>query len=198
MEQTPIIYPNPAMPRRQYAPVDHRKFGMWLYLSSDTMMFSGLIAAFLHFKVINPAETHVLDLTLTTVNTVLLLISSYFAVMALTAIRRGDVPRTGRNLMIAGFLGLAFLMGQALEFNALAIDGTTLHDIFGASFFALTSFHGLHVFGGLVWIVALLPMIYSIRTVTEEHVNYVEIFGLYWAFVDLIWMILFTVIYLIR
>jgi cytochrome c oxidase subunit 3 len=161
-------------------------------------MFSGLIAAFIHFKVVSPGETAVLDVTLTTINTFLLLTSSFVAVTALTAIRRGDIQTTGRNLIIAGFLGLAFIMGQALEFNSLALQGITLHVIFGASFYALTGFHGLHVFVGCVWIVFLTWALYRVQAVKEEHVSWVEVFGLYWAFVDLIWMILFTIIYLIR
>jgi heme/copper-type cytochrome/quinol oxidase subunit 3 len=129
--------------------VDHRKLGMWLFIGSEVMFFSGFIAAFVHFKVRNPGATDVLDIPLTTANSFLLLTSSFAVVSALAAIRRSDIRAVWNYLVVTWFLGLGFLMGQALEFSKLNYEGVNFHNIFGSTFFAVTGFHGFHVFLGL-------------------------------------------------
>lgn len=178
--------------------VDFRKLGMWFFLSSEVMFFSGLIAMFVYFKLRNPAVSETLDIPLTTLNTFLLLTSSFTVVRALDAVRRGNVLALWNNLWATWFLGLVFLMGQAMEFSKLAHEGVTLRDTFGSAFFTVTGFHGFHVFIGLVWLSILLTRVFRYRIARPEHALQVEIFGLYWHFVDVVWIFLFTVIYLIR
>ena len=99
---------------------------MWFFLASEVMFFSGLIATFVHYKVVNPAASDVLDVGFTAVNTLILLTSSFTMVRGLSAIRDNDRRGLWVNMIATGFLGLMFLMGQALEFSKLAFEGTSL------------------------------------------------------------------------
>ena len=178
-------------------PLDHRKLGMWLFIGSEVMFFAGFIAAFVHFKVIDPTATEVLDIPLTTLNSFLLLTSSFTVVSALEAIRRSDIRTMWNYLIATWLLGLGFLMGQALEFSKLFYEGVTLGSIFGSTFFSVTGFHGFHVFIGLVWLLLVLVKTMRPRIVGAEQAMQIEIFGLYWHFVDVVWIFLFAIIYLI-
>ncbi len=179
-------------------PLDHRKLGMWLFIGSEVMFFAGFIAAFVHFKVIDPTATEALDVPLTTFNSFLLLTSSFTVVSALEAIRRSDIRTMWNYLVATWFLGLGFLMGQALEFSKLFYEGVTLNSIFGSTFFSVTGFHGFHVFIGLLWLLLVLVKTMRRRIVGAEQAMQIEIFGLYWHFVDVVWIFLFAIIYLIR
>lgn len=183
---------------RAARPLDHRKLGMWLFIGSEVMFFGGFIAAYVRFKVIDPEASHVLDVPLTTFNSFLLLTSSFTVVSALAAIRRNDIRTMWNYLIATFFLGLGFLMGQAMEFSKLAYEGITVHSIFGSTFFSVTSFHGFHVFVGLVWLLWVLAKTMGRRIVGADQAMQIEIFGLYWHFVDVVWIFLFTIIYLVR
>jgi heme/copper-type cytochrome/quinol oxidase subunit 3 len=174
------------------------KLGMWLFLASEVMFFGGLISAFLHYKVNNPsAEAALLDIPLVGVNTFVLLASSFTVVLGLSAIRQGDRRGLIRFLGATALLGAAFLSGQAYEFVSLYRDGVTLNgSLFGSSFFTLTGFHGLHVLVGLAWALSTLARAARGRYSAEQFEG-VEVFGLYWHFVDVVWIVLFTIIYLV-
>jgi heme/copper-type cytochrome/quinol oxidase subunit 3 len=178
--------------------LNHVKLGMWIFLGSEVMFFGGLIAAFLHYKLNNPTpERALLDVLLVGGNTFVLLTSSYTVVMALAAARAGDKAGLVRNLLLTVALGAAFLAGQGYEFSSLIREGMTpASSVFGSSFFTLTSFHGMHVLVGLLW--ALRNLVKSQRgDFAGGRELGVEIFGLYWHFVDIVWIVLFTVIYLL-
>lgn len=174
------------------------KLGMWLFLASEVMFFGGLISAFLHYKVNNPSpESGLLDVPLVGVNTFLLLTSSFTVVLGLAAIRQGDRRGLIRFLAATALLGAAFLGGQAYEFVSLYGHGVTLSgSLFGSSFFTLTGFHGLHVLIGLVWALSTLAGAARGRY-SADRFEGVEVFGLYWHFVDVVWIVLFTIIYLV-
>jgi heme/copper-type cytochrome/quinol oxidase subunit 3 len=179
--------------------LNHLKLGMWLFLATEVMFFGGLIAAFLHYKVRNPspAEAALLDVTLVGVNTFVLLTSSLTVVLGLAAIRRGDKGRLSAYLALTILLGLGFLGGQGYEFVALYHEGLTLtRSLFGSSFFTLTGFHGLHVLIGVVWAGSTLVKALRGGYSADDDIG-VEVFGLYWHFVDVVWIALFTIIYLI-
>jgi cytochrome c oxidase subunit 3/cytochrome o ubiquinol oxidase subunit 3 len=178
--------------------LSHLKLGMWVFIASEVMFFGGLIAAFLNFKINFPTgETELLNISLVGINTFILLTSSFTVVLALDAIRRGKTKSLALFLGITALLGIIFLSGQVYEFYSLNSEGLTLTgSVFGSSFFTLTSFHGLHVFVGVLW--ALRNAFKATRGgYSAETAEGVEIFGLYWHFVDIVWIILFTVIYLI-
>jgi cytochrome c oxidase subunit 3/cytochrome o ubiquinol oxidase subunit 3 len=177
--------------------VDHLKLGMWLFLSSEVMFFGGLISAFLHYKINSPTpESSLLDVGLVGVNTFVLLTSSLTVVLGLASIQRGDRRGLIGYLTATILLGAAFLVGQGNEFALLYRHGMTLSSsVYGSSFFTLTGFHGLHVLVGICW--AMSTLVKGIRGgyTRQAHLGF-EIFGLYWHFVDIVWIILFTLIYL--
>jgi cytochrome c oxidase subunit III len=180
------------------AGLNHRKVGMWLFISSEVMFFGGLIAAYLHYKVraaTLPLSTD--SLLLVGGNTFVLLASSLMVVLGLAGIRAG---RPRRLLVFLGatiLLGVVFLGGQAYEFSQLARQGFTLTgSVLGSSFFTLTGFHGLHVLIGVAWAAALLLGAVRGRFSAQQNLG-IEVFGLYWHFVDIVWIVLFTIIYLI-
>src|SRR3990172_13437662 len=178
--------------------LDHRKLGMWLFIASEVMFFGGLNAAFLTFKLGTPStDSALLNVAQVGVNTFVLLTSSFTVVLALSAIRAGDQRGLRAFLGLTILLGAAFLSGQAFEFASLYREGLTLTSgVFGSSFFTLTGFHGLHVFIGVVW--ALRNLIKAMRGGYRAETSIgIELFGLYWHFVDIVWIVLFTIIYLI-
>jgi cytochrome c oxidase subunit 3/cytochrome o ubiquinol oxidase subunit 3 len=178
--------------------LDHLKLGMWLFLASEVMFFGGLMAAFLHYKVNNPTpEAGLLDVGLVGLNTFVLLTSSFTVVNALAGIGRGDPAAMNLYLLATIVLGLAFLGGQGFEFVSLYRHGVTLSSsVFGSSFFTLTGFHGLHVLVGVAWASSTFLRGMRGRYTRQDHIG-VEVFGLYWHFVDIVWIVLFTIIYLI-
>ena len=178
--------------------VDHRKVGMWLFIASEVMFFGGLLATYLHYKyTLGFPEASGLNIVQVGINTAILLTSSLTVVLGLSAIRAGKRGQLSVFLLLTIGLGLAFLAGQALEFSHLYREGITLTaSVFGSSFFTLTGFHGLHVVGGVVW--AVVTLLRGLRGAFSAERNMgVEVFGLYWHFVDIVWIMLFTLIYLI-
>jgi cytochrome c oxidase subunit III len=180
--------------------IDNRKLGIWALLGSEAVFFSSLIVTYLVMRgrsVTGPTPREALNVPLTAVNTFVLICSSLTMVTALAAIQRGDTRGLRRWLIATALLGVAFLSGQATEFTLLASQGLSLsRNLFGATFFTLTGFHGAHVFAGVIWIGFVLARAFR-GGVTQENHMAVELVGLYWHFVDLVWIIIFTVVYLI-
>ncbi len=180
--------------------VDNRKLAIWALLGSEAVFFSSLIVTYLVMRgrsVSGPTPREALNVPLTAVNTFVLICSSLTMVTALAAIQRGDTRGLRRWLITTALLGLAFLSGQATEFTLLSREGLSLSsNLFGATFFTLTGFHGAHVFAGVIWISFVLARAFR-GGVTQENHMAVELVGLYWHFVDLVWIIIFTVVYLI-
>jgi len=176
--------------------LDHRKLGMWLFLATEVMFFGGLLTAFLHTKLRQPGLIITPEsLLLVGANTFVLVTSSLMVAQALDAARRGLRGRLRLYLLATGVLGIVFLAGQAYEFSLLAQEGLSLTgSLFGSAFFTLTGTHGLHVLIGVLW--ALVILIGALRSRGVSPMR-VEIFGLYWHFVDIVWLVLFTVIYLV-
>jgi cytochrome c oxidase subunit 3/cytochrome o ubiquinol oxidase subunit 3 len=184
---------------------DNQKFAMWLYLASEVVIFTVLIGGYALFRV-NKADVvkdvhHELGLGLVSFNTFLLLASSWAMVMGLLHGRRGDRQGLIRWISLTALLGAVFVVLQYVEYSELAHLGISLgyqqgiFQDFGMRFYAPTAFHGAHVIVGVLW--ALL-VIYRARDGRYDHNTIgVEIFGLYWHFVDVVWIILFTLIYLI-
>jgi heme/copper-type cytochrome/quinol oxidase subunit 3 len=179
--------------------IDHLKLGMWLFLVTEVMFFGGLLSTFLFYKLNNPspAEAALLDVVLVGINTFILLTSSFTVVLGLSSIQRGDSRALIRFLALTMLLGATFLLGQGYEFVNLFHEGMTLSSsVYGSSFFTLTGFHGLHVFIGLIW-AGLMLLKANRGGFSADQYDGVEIFGLYWHFVDIVWIVLFTLIYLV-
>jgi len=179
--------------------LNHNKLGMWLFLGSEVMFFGALVANFIRNRAASPslAEQALLDVNIVGLNTFLLLTSSLTVVLGLAAAKSGDKGSLTRNLIFTTILGSAFLAGQIFEFSQLYAEGMTLtSSLYASSFYTLTGFHGLHVFAGILWALLVLGRAARGRYTPESHDGY-EGFGLYWHFVDVVWIFLFTIIYLI-
>ena len=195
MTSTPAVHA-PESPALQ---VDTQKLGIWLLLGSEAVFFSSLIVTYIVFRgqTGEPTGHQLLDIPLTAVNTFVLICSSMTMVTALSAIQAGSVRALRGWLLATAALGLTFLSGQAYEFTHLFHEGLSLSsNLFGATFFTLTGFHGAHVAAGVIWIVFVL---FKSRGsgLTQQHHDAVELVGLYWHFVDVVWILIFTIVYLI-
>jgi heme/copper-type cytochrome/quinol oxidase subunit 3 len=180
--------------------LDNRKLGMWAFLGSECLFFGSLIATYLLYRgrsVQGPYPEDVYDIPYTSVSSFVLLMSSLTMVLALNAIQRGDHRRLRAWLLATALLGITFVGGQVFEFTVFIREGLTLsRNLFGSSFFVLTGFHGAHVTVGILMLLSLYGMSLAGRLPAERALR-VELIGLYWHFVDVVWIVIFTVVYLI-
>ncbi len=181
--------------------VDSRKLGIWLFLASEIMFFTGLIGSYIVLRFANltawPVPSTVLNIPLTGINTFILICSSMTLVLGLASVQRGYQEGLQVGLFLTVLLGALFLNIQVHEYKELIHDGFTISSsIFGTCFFTLTGFHGAHVFAGVVWLVVVFIRSMKGYFTPEEYAG-VELAGLYWHFVDLVWIILFTILYLV-
>ena len=183
-------------------PLVAAKFAMWCFLGTEVVIFGALIGRVLGIWT-GDREAHKIlteplpSLLLVSVNTFILLVSSLFVVLGLDAIQKGNRSRLAMWLSLTAVLGVAFLGVQAYEYNKLVHEGLTISSSqFGSAFFFLTGNHGLHVLIGVIWCAVVI--VNALRGAYSETENMgVEIFGLYWHFVDVVWIIIFTLVYLI-
>jgi len=200
-----------AAPHDAHGALDNRKLLMWLFLASECLFFGGLIGTYLLYRdrsVEGPYPTSrtiegvhyegLYDIPFTSVSAFVLLMSSVSMVLALAAIQRNDRRGLQVWLMCTALLGMVFLAGQAFEFTEFVNEGLTLHgNLFGTSFFVLTGFHGAHVSVGVLILLSLFVMAARGRLTHEQSLN-VELAGLYWHFVDIVWIVIFTLVYLLQ
>ncbi len=178
---------------------DYRMFGLVVFLIAESMIFLGLFSAFLIYRSVMPEwppeGTPELELLVPAINTTILVSSSFVMHKGQTAIRNNDVSGLRLWFILTALMGAVFLGGQLYEY---AHTGFGLSDnVFTSCFYVLTGFHGLHVTAGLLFILAVLwrsrlPEHYS----SEKHFG-VEASELYWHFVDVVWIILFILVYLL-
>jgi heme/copper-type cytochrome/quinol oxidase subunit 3 len=180
--------------------VTNTKLGIWLFLSSDCLFFGAFIAAYLLYRgrpQTGPKPSATYDIPFTSVTSFVLLMSSLTMVLALAAIQRGDYRRLRIWLFATAALGATFISGQVFEFTEFSRKGLDLSsNLFGSTFFVLTGFHGAHVSVGIIWLLSLWGMASQGR-LKQADAQKVEIAGLYWHFVDVVWIVIFTVVYLV-
>jgi cytochrome c oxidase subunit 3/cytochrome o ubiquinol oxidase subunit 3 len=176
------------------------KLAMWLFLASDCLLFGALISTYVLYRgasVTGPYPAEVFDIPYTSVSSFVLLASSLTMVLALAALQRGDVGRSRVWLLATALLGMTFVGGQVYEFTSFVREGLTLQaNVFGTSFFVLTGFHGTHVTVGILMLLTLVSLSLAGR-LGPDRAEAVELVGLYWHFVDIVWIVIFTVVYLI-
>jgi len=179
--------------------ISNTKLAMWLFLASECLLFGGLITTYLLYKtpLEGPSGKDLYDIPFTSASSFVLLMSSLTMVLAVSAIERGDHHRMRVWLGATGLLGATFIAGQIYEFTAFYREGlgfTTSR--FSSAFYTLTGFHGVHVTVGIIMLVSLVFL--SVRGKLPEHRSEtVEVVGLYWHFVDVVWILIFGIVYLI-
>jgi cytochrome c oxidase subunit 3 len=207
--------------------LEHRKIAVWAFIGSECMLFASLISTYLIYKgrsLVGPfpheAWTNeagrefpaILDIPVTSASTFVLLMSSFAMVLALQAVQLRHVPlptnaswwtRAQRSsqgwLLTTAILGATFLGFQAYEFTAFVNEGLTVRtNLFGSTFFTLTGFHGAHVTVGVLWLMTLLYIDRKRGLSGPADELNVDICALYWHFVDVVWIAIFTLIYLIQ
>jgi cytochrome c oxidase subunit 3 len=191
--------------------LDSRKMAFWTFIGSECLLFGSLIATYMAYKgrSISPPYPHevtingkhyegLLNIPLTSFSTFILLMSSVAMVIALYYVQRGERGRSTLWLLMTALGGSIFLGCQVYEFTNFYHEGLTLKsNLFGSTFFVLTGFHGAHVTVGVIYLITLATMSARGRLGPERALN-VEIAGLYWHFVDVIWIVIFPLVYLIR
>ncbi len=181
--------------------IDNRKLLMWLFLASECLLFGSLIAAYLLYRgqsVVGPYPEDLFVIPFTSVSAFVLLMSSVTMVLALAAIQRRDQRGLRIWLFATALLGTLFISGQAFEFTEFNREGLSLSsNLFGTTFFVLTGFHGAHVTVGVLILLSLLVMSFRGRLTQAQSLN-IELAGLYWHFVDVVWIVIFTLVYLIQ
>jgi cytochrome c oxidase subunit 3 len=181
------------------------KLGMWIFLAGDAVGFGTLLAAYGAMRATSadwPNPYDVLGINLTAAMTFLLICSSVTMVKALEWLSRGDRRRCQMFLGFTALGGAIFVGLQAYEWTHLIHQGLLISGnpwgaaLFGASFFIITGFHGLHVSAGVIYLLAMIGVVRR-RPNPAASYNAVEIAGLYWHFVDLVWIMVFTFMYLL-
>jgi len=180
--------------------LDSRKLLMWAFLGSDCLFFGSLIATYMIYRGRSlecPLPGNIYDIPYTSVSAFVLLMSSLTMVLALAAIQRGDHKGLRIWLVATGLLGTVFLGGQFYEFTSFVHEGLTLDkNLFGSTFFVLTGFHGAHVTVGVLILLSLFLV--SLRGgLPQADSLTVELAGLYWHFVDIVWIVIFALVYLV-
>ena len=180
--------------------LSNEKIAMWAFLGSECLLFGALISTYLLYRgrsVVGPFPHDVYDIPYTSVSSFVLLMSSLTMVLALAAMQRHDQRRMRVWLATTALLGATFIGGQVYEFTVFYRAGLSLHqNLFGSSFFVLTGFHGAHVTIGILMLLSLFVLSAKGR-LPDDRVETVELIGLYWHFVDVVWIVIFTMVYLI-
>jgi cytochrome c oxidase subunit 3/cytochrome o ubiquinol oxidase subunit 3 len=193
--------------------LNSRKMAIWTFIGSECLFFATLISTYLvyrghslvgpfpHEEWTSPSGQHfepILEIKLVTVGTALLLFSSLFVVLALYGAQKGN------RKMLIGWLsatitcGLFFIGMQVYEFTHFVREGLKLStNLFGASFFTLTGFHGTHVTIGVIWLITMLVLAIRGKLTPDKALN-LELAALYWHFVDVVWIVIFPVVYLMK
>jgi len=183
--------------------IENKKILMWAFLASDCMFFGTLISTHLIYRRIYPVgpvnPVEMFSIELTTFSTFILLMSSFLMALAVSAMHKGQLKSFRWCTLGVILFGLTFLSCQVIEFYEFAVlKGMTLtSSLFGSTFFLLTGTHGTHVAIGVLWLFAMLMYSFTGK-MTHDHALDVEVAGLYWHFVDIVWLVIFPAIYLIE
>jgi heme/copper-type cytochrome/quinol oxidase subunit 3 len=180
--------------------LSNNKLAMWLFLGSECLLFGGLITTYMLYRGRNgghPGPDQLWDIPLTSVSTFVLLMSSLTMVLAVTAAHHRDDRGTRIWLCVTALLGATFVGAQVYEFTSFYNEGVGFTtSLFSSSFFTLTGFHGVHVTVGVIMLLAVAGIITRTK-IPGDRAEVVELVGLYWHFVDIVWIVIFTLVYLI-
>ncbi|MBW3577668.1 MAG: cytochrome c oxidase subunit 3 [Actinobacteria bacterium] len=173
---------------------------MWVFLASEAMFFGSLITTYMLYKdrtANGPGPTDIFDIPFTSVSSFVLLMSSLTMVLAHDGAVKRDEGRMRLWLLATAMLGTVFIGGQVFEFTSFVSEGMTITTSpFSSSFYLLTSFHGIHVTVGILFLLGLYTLSRLGRLPMEDDIR-VDMIALYWHFVDIVWIVIFTFVYLI-
>ena len=223
MEHTPVATPEAE---ETTTGLSHRKMLIWTFLGSECLFFGSLIGTYLVYEgksLVGPFPGDVFSIPVTSVSTFVLLMSSMSMVLAYAAISKGDIRGFRVWVLCTALLGITFLGFQTFEFRDFAnhervvectpasqveecLQGATEYEepygltprtnLFGTTFFTLTGFHGAHVTVGVIWLLSLFGFTFQKKLKRLDDLD-VDMAALYWHFVDVVWIVIFTVVYLI-
>lgn len=189
----------PDYPERATLEGRNKITGFWLFLGAESVLFGTLFGTFMALRnqvVDGPPASELFDLALVAVATAILLTSSLFSVMAVQAMHRHDVSKLRLWLGLTVALGFAFLALEIYEFvHYVSMGHGFSTSAFSSSFYALVGFHGAHVVLGVVWISLLIRQLGK-KGLTVVTAPKVYVSALYWHFIDVVWVFIFTVVYL--
>ena len=199
----PIVHAPEGMVDREFGNATAGKVGMWVYLVTDAMTFGGLLIAYAYLRAGGnwPDPAHHLGIELSSLATFILICSSVSMVLAISASSAGNRGAFIRWMLVTILGGVSFLGIQAYEYTHLVNHGLGFahfhegNNLFGSTFYAITGFHGLHVLSGVIYLTVIL--LKGLKGRYDRDSSHVEIAGLFWHFVDLIWILVFTFIYLL-
>ena len=191
----------PPVEREFGTGVYSEKVGMWVFLASEVMFFTALIGSYVILRAAHPtawkAPGVVLNIPVTAVNTFLLICSSVTMVKAFAAAQDDDQAALRRWLVATVLIGASFVGVQIYEYWHLIDKGFVPSEgLYGSTFYTMTGFHGFHVTMGVLCMAFVTSKAFRGKYNARDHRG-VEVIGLYWHFVDLVWIILFTIVYLI-
>jgi cytochrome c oxidase subunit 3/cytochrome o ubiquinol oxidase subunit 3 len=184
----------------QHDPANIRKVAMWAFLGSEVLFFGSLITTFLLYRTpeVGPGPADIFDIPFTSISSFVLLMSSLTMVLAHHAADRTDWRQMRVWLTATAGLGLVFIAGQVYEFVEFVDHGLTwTTSPFGSAFYMLTGFHGAHVAVGVLMLLSAVLMSRAGKLSTNRGLN-IELVALYWHFVDIVWIVIFTVVYLLQ
>jgi len=201
--ETGAVVPSAPHAHETNTGVSNNKLAIWMFIASESLFFGAFIATYFLYRgrdalyLKGPTPGELLNIPFTSVTTFVLLMSSLTMVLALAANQRGDYRRFRIWILATAFFGMTFIGGQVYEFTEFYREGLHLStNLFGTTFYVLTGLHGAHVTVGIVWLLTLFGR--SLQGgLGSEKSEAVEISGLYWHFVDIVWIFIFTAIYLI-
>ena len=181
--------------------IENRKLAIWTFIGSECLFFAALISTYLVYKgksLVGPYPKDIFEIPLVTAGTAILLFSSFFVVLALNGAQKGNRKQMLLWLSLTVMCGFFFAGMQVYEFTHFVHEGLTIKkNLFGASFFVLTGFHGTHVAIGTIWLLSVLITAIRGQLPPEKALN-LEIAALYWHFVDVVWIVIFPVVYLMN
>jgi cytochrome c oxidase subunit 3/cytochrome o ubiquinol oxidase subunit 3 len=180
--------------------LDIRKTAMWAFLGSEMLFFGALISTFLLYRnrIADGPGAEIFDIPFTSISSFILLMSSLTMVLGHSSYYQRKERQARIFLIATALLGMVFLAGQVFEFTTFAREGLTPRvSPFGSAFFVLTGFHGAHVAVGVFMLLSMVVMSVRGRLHPERGMS-VELVGLYWHFVDIVWIVIFTIVYLLQ
>ena len=204
--QTLLVATTTAPSAYAHAPANRPNMvsiGTIVWLSSELMFFAALFAMYFTLRAVNPElwanETELLNIPFASINTTVLVLSSVTCQLGVFAAERGDVKGLRKWFVITFLMGAFFVAGQITEYTTLVREGLTLSsNAYGSAFYLTTGFHGMHVAGGLVAFLFVLATTYVSKRFTHDQATRAIVVSYYWHFVDVVWIALFFMIYILK